>query len=107
MLVGSEAEKADCLEKQKGSEKPKDSVKTDVSESVVPHSVSGKHKGDPFSAQVIRSPQDKYDSDDNSLDSDDAPRSVTETHMQRDSYKFRAEDSSADKLRIQKQTSFM
>ena len=76
LLVGSEAEKADSLEK------PKDSVKTDVSESVNPSSVSGKakSKGDPFGAEVIRSPQDKYDSDEeNSLDSDDAPRSVTET----------------------------
>ena len=97
LLVGSEAEKADSLEK------PKDSVKTDVSDSVNPHSVSGKEKkGDPFGAQVIRSPQDKYDSDENSLDSDDAPRSVTETHLQRDSQpftKFNIEDSSADKLR--------
>ena len=97
LLVGSEAEKADSLEK------PKDSVKTDVSDSVNPHSVSGKEKkGDPFGAKVIRSPQDKYDSDENSLDSDDAPRSVTETHLQRDSQpftKFNVEDSSADKLR--------
>jgi hypothetical protein len=75
LLVGSEAEKADSLDK------PKDSVKTDVSDSVL-HSVSGKEKkGDPFGAKVIRSPQDKYDSDENSLDSDDAPRSVTETHL--------------------------
>ena len=83
--MGSEAEKADSLEKPNNSEKPKDSVKTDVSDSVL-HSVSGKEKkGDPFGAKVIRSPQDKYDSDENSVDSDDAPRSVTETHQQRDS----------------------
>jgi len=42
LLVGSEAEKADSLEKPQFSDKPKDSVKTDVSDSVNPQSVSGK-----------------------------------------------------------------
>jgi hypothetical protein len=106
LLQKSEAEKADSLEK------PKDSVKTDVSESIHPHSSGSREdkKGDPFGNKVICSPQDNYDSDEhNSIDSDDAPRSVTETHLQRDSQflQFKVEDSSAEKLRSQKQSSFM